>query len=300
MRKKIILILIVFVVLSLLAWWLSINFSQHHSRTNELGNRLAEYFYYTNTDAASELHLNSERARNARNKNPELRDFYNKLDWQRRRVIEYKSDPDSAWNQIDHSNAEKPSYLQFWQTLRPIVQETYYATLPPLTVPHPVVHFRCSDVPFKKYAYYYLSKVSTVKWMAQKIKERGFTKVTMLGCNKHRQLAQKVACHEYIDFYAQTLKDSGLDVELQCNSILQDFSMMVYSPLLVSLNTSSFSFMAGVSKNPQDYISCNMGVEFNGKFILQTQADWLLDNEQPLLHQEVSDYNHVDDVIKKL
>jgi hypothetical protein len=270
------------------------------SGTNSLGNRLSEYFYFTNTKFASEQKLIKEQARNARNKKSELRAFYKTLDWVRQKtLIDYQSEPRSAWNQIDENGHKKNNYLLYWQTIRPLIHTVYEKNIIDLKPQYPVVHFRCSDAPFIKHGYYHLTKSKSVQWMAQKIKERGFSKVTVLSCNAHLR-QDKNSCAKYVNFYADIFKSSGIEVEFQCNSIVQDFSMMIYSPLLVSLNASSFSFMAGISKKPQDYISCNMGIESNNGYLRQTDADWILDHEEPLLHENVDDYNNVDDVLRKL
>ena len=135
--------------------------------------------------------------------------------------------------------------------------------------------------------------------MAEQIKSRGYDKLIILSCNNHRTLDQS-SCAKYIEFYSELFSKFDIKVETQCNSILKDFALMVYSPLLVSLNASSYSFMAGIAKNPQDYISCNMGLENQGKYVLQENVDWVLDNRAPLLHKDVKDYNNTDEVIALL
>jgi len=270
------------------------------SATNSLGNRLAEYFYYINTSVASNEKLSQEQQRNIRNKESDLRKFYKKLDWTRQKeIVNYHSEPRGSWNQINSDGNRKLNYLAYWQSIRPFVHSVYEKNIDKVSAEYPVIHFRCSDIPFMKYEYYHLTKATSVKWMADKIKERGFAKAILLSCNEHLTLDQK-SCAQYVDFYIDLFNSYGIEIEKQCNTIFKDFAMMVYSPLLVSLNSSSFAFMAGISKNPRDYVSCNMGMEYHGVYVLQTEADWLLDPREPLLHKNVEDYHQVEEVIKEL
>jgi len=267
--------------------------------TSALGNRLSQYFYVINTkpdDNIAQEH--QEHVESIIN--PELKSFYNSLVWSpNRELSSYKSKHDSTWNQINNDGSKKDNYLKYWQTIRSSMHRVYQQKISKIAVEYPVLHFRCSDSPFNKHINYHMPKASRVKWMAQQIRARGYSKAILISCNQHRSMDQN-SCAVYIDFYTKILADAGIELEKQCNSIYQDFAMMVHSPLLVSMSASSFSFMAGVAKNPQDYISCNMGLEKDGKYIRQTAADWILDTQEPLLHKDVADYNNTADVITKL
>lgn len=43
-----------------------------------------------------------------------------------------------------------------------------------------------------------------------------------------------------------------------------------------------------------------MVVEIKGKYLLQTEGDWIIDWREPLLHYVVKNYHYVRDVIAKL
>lgn len=269
------------------------------SVSSPLGNVLASYFYYIAAQPDPELlitHKNLLQHMPA----SELHEFYRNLDWSiSRPLVEYKSAARSAWHQLDATGKPKANYLRYWSTLRIFMQRLYAENLQQMQVDSPVVHFRCSDSPFNKHNEYHIPKESSVVWMAKQVKDRGYNKVTMLSCNSHRSLDQN-SCQKYSAYYAKIFTDAGIKVETQCNSILSDFTMMVRSPLLVALNASSFSFMAGVAKEPHNFISCNMGKEIKGKYYLQTDVDWILDPQAPLLHADVNDYNDSAAVIAKL
>ncbi len=265
------------------------------------GNVLSSYFYYTNTSLADATVV--KHYQNTFNLMPDsdLKAFFNKLSWFKRESLFdlYHSNAEGAWHSL-HANGEaKNNYLQYWQALRPDIKRFYTKKFPPMYSALPVVHFRCSDSPFNRNPQYHLPKAISVKWMADQIKQRGFKKIVLLSCNSHNSIDEE-SCGSYADFYQQLFTNYGLQVQRQCNSVLQDFAIMLHSPLLVSLNASGYSFMAGIAKNPNDYVACNMGVEIDGKYYPQTQADWLLDIQQPLLHAQVRDYSDVNSVMKQL
>lgn len=266
--------------------------------TFPIGNVLCAHFYYLAKHDKTILDVYKMLAQT--DMAPDLKTFYKRLTWYRKIPnIDFDSAAYSAWNQIDVDGSYKPNFLQFWQSLRPMIQKVYAKALPKFTVADPVVHFRCSDVPFTKHVHYHISTTESVRWMAHEITQRGYNNIVLLNCNKHLKNDYD-SCAKYINYYKSIFTQAGLSVQTQCTSILNDFATMVHSPLLVSLNQGSFSFMAGVAKDPNTYISCNMGMELDGKYILQTEADWILDPRAPLLHANVVDYNQADTVITQL
>lgn len=266
------------------------------ARQLPFGNVMSEYFYFVNT-GISEHNLVVKNIIDANSiHDPELNSFYAHLDWTpKKKLIDYyKSNGDAAWH-----STYNPNFLKFWQALRPQIRALYNEMLPPIAIDIPVVHFRCSDIPFVRHPQYHLTKADSVKWMAEKVNAKGYDQIIFLNCTSHRRV-DKTACEKYAMFYINIFQNAGISVKTQCNTILQDFALMVSSPLVVSLNASSFSFMAGIAKDPSNYISCNMGIEFDGKYFLQTEADWIINNAVPLLHKDVTSYNNTDDVITKL
>lgn len=269
--------------------------------TPPLGNILSAFFYYTNTNFADTDQIDTYKNHFNKMSKSDLKSFFLHLPWDEKKVQlhNYITRDDATWSSLDSTGADKKNYLYYWQTIRPIMREFYAEHLMPINVTVPVVHFRCSDSPFNRNVQYHLTKSSSVSWIADQIKQRGFKNIILLSCSSHHTMDKK-SCAKYTKEYAQLFSKQGLQVSVQCNSVLHDFSMMVNSPLLISLNASSYSFMAGVAKNPKDYISCNMGIEINGKYHLQTQADWILDPNPPLLHSEVQDYSDTKTVTQKL
>ncbi len=254
-----------------------------------LGSILSVYFYnrHTNTENLQthfSRHIDTVTDVN-------LKKFYKKLQWhQKGSIVDFNSDINATWQQYTTEGISKNNYLNYWQTIRSELQEFYYSNITqPKDINTPIVHIRCSDAPFVEHPSYHLTKAETVMWMANKIRERGFDKVKLLTCNKHRRVKNNL-CKDIISFYIDIFNKSGIKVRQQCNDVYTDFALMLYSPLLVSLNESSFSFMAGIAKDPNDYISCNMGIETEGNYLPQTEFDWHMTSNPPLLHSEVKDY----------
>ncbi len=263
-----------------------------------LGSVLSAYFYNkhsysSNVYTTFKMHLDNIT-------DYHLKKFYAKFNWQEQgKKVALVSDVDATWQLYDQNGEPKPNYLQYWQTIRGDIKAFYNANIAPIHVKTPIVHFRCSDAPFVTHPAYHLTKASTVHWLINKIKDRGYSQVTILSCNRHRRVKNN-QCAAYLQFYRDMFTAAGIQVSTQCHDIYTDFAMMVYSPLLISLNESSFAFMAGIAKDPNDYISCNLGREHNGKYLAHDQADWQMAKSTPLLHNEVVSYKNTTQVLKQL
>lgn len=263
-----------------------------------LGGVLSTYFYHKHA-ATNDLqpHFKSQVDSVTDYK---LKKFYKKLAWEpKQTLIDYNSDVDTTWQLYDHSGVAKTNYLEYWQAVRPAMRDFYSQTIAPINVAAPVVHFRCSDSPCNRYPLYHLTKASTVEWMADIVKQRGYNKVILLFCNKHRRFKNN-RCGDFVKFYEQIFNKAGIRVERQCHDVYQDFALMFYTPLLISLNQSNYSFMAGIAKDPNNYITSNLGREFDGKYLPHDRADWIMDSRMPLLHKEIANYQDVKEVLSKL
>ena len=113
---------------------------------------------------------------------------------------------------------------------------------------------------------------------------------------KNIEISNKLSKH-YIDIF----QENGINVVIETGSAMEDFYKMIYSPVLVSLNPSSFSFAAGISKSPDNYISCNLGHETDqGTYNFQKYYDWIVIDKQPLLHSEIINYHDFDELSRKI
>lgn len=264
-----------------------------------VGNVLSSYFYKIHSNTKEDIASAYEHHFRTLT-DPELKKLYQALNWdQQRASIDYQSARDTTWQLYNEDGSIRTNYLEYWQAVRPTLREFFTNNIQPTQIYIPVVHFRCSDAPFVAHPMYHLTKADTVNWMAKQIKARGFNKVIMLSCNRHRRLKNNT-CAKLADYYADIFKSNDIKVQKQCHSIVKDLALMIQTPLLVALNASSYSFIAGIAKDPEDFISCNLGREHEGKYLMHTQGDWIQDTSEPLLHSQVDDYYDVNKILSKL
>jgi hypothetical protein len=215
-------------------------------------------------------------------------------------------------------------YMPFWSVNRQILNRFYSKHLNRGTfanVELPVIHFRCSDIPFNRHRSYHIPKKNMIVWVSSILKEKKMNQAIFLTCNKHLSSSnEKQLCSKFKDIYIELFKNEGITLLPTCNDIRTDLAVMFYSPLLISLNGSSFSFSIGISKPPDQFITSNMGEEVcdkrRGDFCEQPNRepytalpyalndqnvfDWKYFHEPPLLHSEIKDYYDLDEVRNKI
>lgn len=263
---------------------------------NNIGNLLSDYFYniFTNNSGKCEDRIVTD---------DNIKKFVD--DIKNVNFNNFKSIHKFADDQCDgskwHSLGRK-GFLDFWRDARYKIRYAYDQIIPLeyKNVKYPVIHFRCSDIPFSRNKDYHIPKRSTIVWISEILRKKKYKKAYFLNCTKHliENDKHQMICEKLRDLYTEIFKENGIDLVLQCNSVMEDFYMMVYSPLLVSLNSSSYSFMAGISKDPNDYISCDMGSEINGKYYKQSieDSDWITDKNVPVLHADIINYENFDEI----
>jgi hypothetical protein len=157
-------------------------------------------------------------------------------------------------------------------------------------VKYPAIHFRCADTPFVKHFQYHFQKYSYFKKALGDI--GNVKRVILLSCNTHLANEQnKKSCQTYTSKIKEYLSDYQVDI--QCNSNIDDFLTMFYAPALIS-TTSSFSFMAGYFGNGL-YIQPNMMID--GKECTDCNSTYKNYN---IPHSKVNDYHNIDEVYKLL
>jgi len=206
---------------------------------------------------------------------------------------------ESMWSYTAWPDNVKKYYMIYWRTCGPILRRLFDQVLPkvkPQTVP--IVHFRCSDIPFNRHPFYHLPTNDMVEWTCKIIKERGYNSVVFLHCNKHlANTGDKKHCERFFEHYINIYKKNNITVSFQCKSILEDFASMVYSPLLVSLNESSFAFVAGMTKDPANFVSGNNireTQESSNGYLETKDVDWIYYLKPPILHKDVKDYHKLE------
>jgi len=219
----------------------------------------------------------------------------------------------------------KQYYMPFWSGNRQILNRFYSTVLTKTNVELPVIHFRCSDIPFNRHISYHIPKKNMIVWVANILKEKKMNQAIFLTCNKHLSSSnEKQLCSKFKDIYIELFKNEGITLILSCNDVRTDLATMFYSPLLISLNNSSFAFAIGISKPPDQFITSNLGEEsFNleqrnhenlregkhavhfgqrNRYLLNDQNifDWRYFHEPPLLHRDVKDYHDLYEVRNKI
>ncbi len=202
----------------------------------------------------------------------------------------------NMWNPMG-----RKGYLNFWQDIRPNLRNAYNNIIPDKykNIEHPVIHFRCSDTPFIRFHSYHIPKEDYVEHVSSFLKNKGFNTAIFLNCPSHRSTVyNRKMCHMFSQLYTNLFKNYGITLISRCNSIMEDFYTMIYCPLLISLNESSYSFMAGISKKPDQYISYGNGIEVNNIYSKhkKREADWVLYDHDPVLHKNIKNYYDFNEV----
>lgn len=191
----------------------------------------------------------------------------------------------------------------FWSSMKPLVQKIYIGIFKKINLEkniiYPVIHYRCSDVPFIKSPHYKLQKYNFYKDAIQILKNKGIAnkKVYILYNNKYGSNNEnQVSCDNYMKNFQYFLQSITVDSEIRVGTEIEDFSVLFYAPAVISTG-SSFSFMSGFFGNGI-FISSGHSSTNNDKSNC-TNCDWLIDNYS-VEHTEIDTYNDVETVEKIL
>lgn len=204
-------------------------------------------------------------------------------------VPKYKTedyDGGSAW-QVDTEEGKI-----FWDTMKPYIHKTLDETLEKsglfMNQKNPIIHFRCSDVPFNRHSWYHLAK-----WDFYRKALNGHSEVDVLMCPIVGATEDnKKACHQYIEFLKKEL--SPVKVNVSCGHFLEDFARMFYGPLVISPG-SSMSFMSGYFGHGK-LVTTGHFEEGSSDTCKICEGD----KSSVLLHSDVPDYHDVENVNKML
>lgn len=204
--------------------------------------------------------------------------------------------PFSTWDPNKWRDTD--SYVRYWKDPNKKILQKHYIQSN-IKDDHveklPIIHFRCSDVPFIKFDDYRLPKKEVGAEIIKILKEKGYNEVIWLSNTGHKSLeCSKDACKEYSNYYKSLLK--GITIkELPEGDVNHDFMLMHHSPLVISLVNSSFSMMAKV-RDLDNYKVVNSS-HSNNEF---TNVPWIINNVRLLDHKEVETYCDSANVIKLL
>lgn len=264
---------------------------ENKSWVNAIGNVLSNYFYGMGTAWHKKETYKCEWISEFVN------DFYKALPReipypQGLSVPEYKShlgyEGVSAWT-VDSDEGKR-----FWEVLKPYVHDIIDKALKQsgLFVEQkvPVIHFRCSDVPFNRMGSYHL-----VKYQFYKDGLLGQSDVDIISCHTHLSDEKNAkACQEYVDLLVNELRP--IKSNIKCRHYFEDFAHMFYAPLVLSTG-SSMSFMAGFFGHGKFLTAGHMFDEF------KNTPDCTICSHPTsinLMHRDVADYYDIPDVHKLL
>jgi hypothetical protein len=207
-----------------------------------------------------------------------------------------------ACNTSFHRYDENPVKYRANRILKPLIHSLLDDALkqsgidPGILVDHPVIHFRCSDVPFSKHGEYKLQRYAYFSDCLEKIRQktgRTFSQITILWYGGHQSSSDDShACSLYAVKIQEYLTGLGYQVGIKSHSNVEDFAVLFYAPAVISTG-GSYSMFAGYFGS---------GVFFQPQVSpipVGETADWLVDGYN-VEHEEVADYHDVESVIPLL
>ena len=200
---------------------------------------------------------------------------------------------------------EEKKREEIWDIIHPIVHNTLNEMFQKngivKEVKYPVIHFRCSDVPFIKHFHYHLQKYSYFKDSLEEIqkeKNMKYDTVILVSCSFHNAgKDNQEKCNIYIDSLKSYLESIGYKVIVQCDTNIDDFATIFYAPAVISTG-GSFSFMSGYFGNGI-FISEGHYQEEKEDTKCKTCKSWLKSGYS-IDHKDVKDYYDTTSVIEKL
>jgi hypothetical protein len=194
---------------------------------------------------------------------------------------------------------------QLWLIMKPLINEildnAFKKNNLKKEINVPVIHFRCSDTPFNRNEYYFFQKYKFFKDSLDDIKEMtkvNYKKVKLLSCNFHKSNDKNSkTCNVYASSLKEYLENIGYEIDIQCDSNIDDLATIFYAPAIIS-TSSSFSFIGGFFSNgifiSEGHYNCS---KKNEK--CNDCGKWLKKNYS-IDHIDVEDYYDTSNVIKLL
>jgi hypothetical protein len=301
MKYILIIILIILIIVTLI----SIKIYEKYSNIKlDIGNEITKYFYKLGLSILQKKDFNNDINYNEHfffqslptHIKYEFDDIHNCLISQGINYENFSNIPDVTLWEIINDNR-----LIFWKCLKPLINKILDETFKKCDlikkVEYPIIHFRCADTPFLKHSSYFFQYYPFFIEALEKsfkINNKRYDKIQIMYCNFHNSNDnQKKSCDIYSKSLQDFLKENNFDSEIICNSNIDDFATLFYSPVVIS-TSSSFSFMSGffgngvyISTELIDKKTCNLCNE-------------IILHDYNLKHENVDDYNNTDVVVNLL
>lgn len=187
----------------------------------------------------------------------------------------------------------------FWLIMKPLIKQIIDDALKKSGLykqeQYPVIHFRCSDVPFIRHGQYKLQKYTFYKDSLEEINRKSginYDTVIILANFVHNSsIKNKEACEIYTQSLKNYIESIGYKVIIQSKSAAQDFATLFYAPAVIS-SGSSFSFMSG-------FFSDGIFISEGHGSLCTTCNKWLV-RGYSIDHKNVNNYYDTDNVITLL
>mmetsp|Transcript_63983 Transcript_63983/g.128387 ORF Transcript_63983/g.128387 Transcript_63983/m.128387 type:complete len:259 (+) Transcript_63983:121-897(+) len=219
-------------------------------------------------------------------------------------VIAICPDPDGAsWHPFEknfmeeHAQWRRPwtstaSFAKYWvspcvKNHTELVVRWYSKTVIP--VEHPVLHWRCSDVPFERHPDYELPSLEVAPMLRELLLARGHKQLLVVTDQKYKRRKETRHCAALLQVYLDAI---GLPyVYSKSRQKHRDFMILRNAPLVISLINSSFAFAAKLHDLGNYFV-----VYTNGGAKPSSDIPWQL-SVPTLPHSLFADYDDVDSVI---
>lgn len=191
----------------------------------------------------------------------------------------------------------------FWKILKPKVNSVLNEMFRQMGLvtrhEHPVIHFRCSDVPFARHNKYMLQNFAYFRNVLEKTGVRDKDhEIIIVSCNDYRAgRKEQNICKNLIHHLQGYINGLGYRTLTKCGPNMEDFAFIFYSPLVISTG-GSFAFMSGFFGNGEFYSEGHVSPDNKGETCGDCN-EWMITGYS-ITHNQVPDYYNIDEVVRKL
>jgi hypothetical protein len=301
MLQYILLILLIIIILYYLNNYLNNNIENFENINEHIGNYLTEYFY----NYALSICNKNDFIYNIDSKSDIIKDLPTHIIFDEElynEFIKYNITEDNlkgvAFNAIWH--CDQDWIIDMWQILKKkfniillnALQKSNFIS----NSKYPIIHFRCSDVPFIKHFHYFMQKYQFFKSALEKIdfKNNPEKKIILKSCFSHGSNKNNVdACTKYVYMLQTYINNLGYNCIIECKTNVEDFADMFYAPNVISTG-GSFAFISGFLGNGT-FISTEHKIE-NKTTCNNIHCNNIFIKDYNINHSVINSYYNIDDV----
>jgi len=296
-------VLLIVVILGSIYYYITTTQEGIPMEVNSIGNRMSDYFagvglaFYDGHDYNDDNNYND--VNHPLNKympqvvkfDPELQSELKKsLSPQAIDVVRDYKGKTASWVVVNDD------VYQFWKIMKPTVKKMLSDLFDKLemnkNVKWPIIHYRCSDVPFWRMRHYHVQRFQYYKDTLNEIKNKGVNikKITIMYNSSHQSGNEnKEACDNYIDMLREYLSSMDIETEINSETNVEDFAQLFYAPAVISTG-GSFSFMSAffgdgifITAPSEPIKNCDKNCDFIKK-------------EYNIEHEDVISYHDIDEM----